>query len=86
MKPSDTLIKSEIIGFSLNEKREGIENYEKIAAHLLSASGNYSKVAIHLKDGDYEKAAQCAMFAKDYLNHANEAKREDMESDFKFNI
>ena len=86
MKPSDTLIKPEVIDLSLFEKQEGIEHHKTIADHLLSAATSHFKAVSHLRDGHYEKAAQFSMLAKDSLNLASEATIESMESDFKFKL
>jgi hypothetical protein len=86
MKPSDTLVKPEIIDSSFREKEEGIENHKRIADYLLSAAASHFKAVSYLQDGNHEKAAQFAMLAKDSLNLANEAARESMESDFKFKL
>jgi hypothetical protein len=84
MKPSNILIKLEMIDSSLREKE--IENHKRIADHLLSAAASHFKVASYIRDGNHEKAAQFTMLAKDSLNLASEASRESMESDFKFKI
>jgi hypothetical protein len=69
-----------VSGLSLTEKQKGIENHKKIADHLLAAAANHFKAATHLKEGNYEKAAQCAMSAREYLNLASEAKRENINA------
>lgn len=66
----------------LHEKEKGIESHKEIADHLLAAAANHFKAATHLKEGNYEKAADCALIARDYLNQASNARKENMESDF----
>jgi hypothetical protein len=56
-----------------------IETHKTTASHLLAAATHHFKAANYLKQGSYEKAAESAMLAKEYLNMASEAKREDMK-------
>lgn len=53
------------------------ENQKRVEGHLEAASLHHIKAAENLKNGDYVKASKNAMLAQDYLNLANEAKRED---------
>jgi len=78
MKATPKIIDVENMALTLTEKQRGIENHKKIADHLLAAAANHFKAATHLKAGDYEKAAQCATLAREYLELANHAKREDI--------
>jgi len=68
----------ENMSISLTEKQRRIENHKKIADHLHAASVNHFMAAVHLKEGDYEKAARCATMAKEYIDLASQAKREDL--------
>ena len=80
MKTSSTVSTAENMALSITEKQKGIENHRKIADYLLAAAANHFKAAGHLKAGEYEKAAQCAMSAKEYLDLAAEAKRYDINT------
>jgi hypothetical protein len=86
MEPSDSLIKPESTEPALTYRQAGVENHRKIADHLYMAAANHFKAATHLNEGDYEKAARCAIVANEYLNLVNEARKEDMHANFKFNI
>jgi hypothetical protein len=80
MKTTSTISQAENMGLSLTEKQKSIENHKNIAEHLHAASVNHFKAATHLKAGEYEKAAFCAMSAKEYLNMASQIKVDDMNS------
>jgi hypothetical protein len=54
------------------------ENQNKVKGHLEAASLHHIKAANFLKEGNYEKAAENAVLAREYLNLASEAKREDI--------
>jgi hypothetical protein len=86
METSDIENKPRNIDLLDREKQKGIEKHREIANHLHAAAANHFAAATHLKEGNYEKAAECAMVAKDYLTRASEAKREDMNADFKLHI
>jgi hypothetical protein len=57
-----------------------IENHKKTASHLLAAATEHFKAANYLKLGNYEKAAESAMLAREYLNLASQAKRDDIQN------
>ena len=48
------------------------ENENKVAGHLEAASLHHNKAANFLKEGNYEKAAENAVLAQEYLNLASE--------------
>ena len=60
------------------------KNREKVEGHLEAASLHHIKAAESLKNGDYLKASKNAMLAQEYLNLANQARKEDIK-DFGLN-
>jgi len=72
MKTSKALITVEATKLPPQSTRNQIEHHKIIADHLLAAAANHFKAAIHLKDGNHEKAAQCSFVAKEYLHRATE--------------
>jgi hypothetical protein len=76
MKTLSNMVQEDNMRAPLTEKQKGIESHKTIASHLLVAAASHLKAAIHLKEGEYEKAAQCAMSAKEYLELASKARRE----------
>jgi ATP/maltotriose-dependent transcriptional regulator MalT len=51
------------------------ENQNKVEGHLEAASLHHTKAANFLKEGNYEKAAENAVLAQEYLNLASELRR-----------
>lgn len=62
----------------LTEKQKGIESHKTIASHLLAAAATHLEAANHLKTGEYEKAARCAISAKEHLDLAAQIKVDSM--------
>jgi len=54
------------------------ENHKKTEDYLLAAEAHHFKAARYLDEGSYEKAAESALLAKEYLGLASETKREDI--------
>jgi hypothetical protein len=52
-------------------------NQNKVEGHLEAASLHHIKAANFLKEGNYEKAAENAVLAQQFLNLASEGKRKD---------
>jgi hypothetical protein len=48
------------------------ENQNKVEGHLEAASVHHIKAANFLKEGNYEKAAENAFLAQEYLNLTSE--------------
>ncbi len=48
------------------------ENLNKVEGHLEAASLHHIKAANFLKEGNYDKAAENAALAQEYLNLASE--------------
>jgi len=67
IKPENT--NSIPVGVSNN-----MENHKTIAGHLIAAAAHHFKTANHLRDGNYENAANCAALAQQYFDLASEAK------------
>lgn len=55
------------------------ENRKMIATHLKDASKFDDKSVLHLKKGNYEKAASCAILAQEYIRLASDIKIEDIK-------
>jgi hypothetical protein len=55
------------------------ENYRKITEYLKSASEFDDISVIYLKKGNYEKAAECAILAQEYIRLASDIKIEDIK-------
>jgi hypothetical protein len=72
METSKALVTADATELLSQPARNEIEHHKIIAEHLLAAAANHFKAAIHLKDGDHEKAAQCSFTAKEYLHRATE--------------
>jgi hypothetical protein len=51
-----------------------VDNQKKIDGYLLAASIHHFKAITHREEGNYKKASQCEVLAKEYLNLANELK------------
>jgi hypothetical protein len=71
-----------IISIPINSENviiSATENRKMIIANLAEASVYDSKTAKHLKEGNYEKAAYCAILAQEYIRLASEAKRNDIK-------
>ena len=66
-------------GHTVNVILSAVKNRKIITTNLAEASLYESKAAKHLKKGNYEKAAHCAIMAQEYLRIASEAKREDIK-------
>jgi len=47
-------------------------NPERVRGHLEAASVHHTKAELHLKEGEYKKAAKHALLAQKYLDLANE--------------
>ncbi len=56
--------------------KKAIENHQNKAAQLMAAVTNHYKAASYLKQGNYGKAEQCAILAKEYLTFSNETMKE----------
>lgn len=54
------------------------KNRMQIASYLEDASEYDDKSTFFLKKGDYEKAAECAILAQEYIRLASDVKIEDM--------
>jgi hypothetical protein len=69
------------LSISVNREQLGgsaAENHKRAEDYLLAAEAHHFKAARYLNEGNYEKAAESALFAKEYLGLASEAKREDI--------
>jgi hypothetical protein len=55
------------------------ENRRQIAEYLKSASEFDDRSVIYLKKGNYEKAAECAIMAQEYVRLASDVKIEDIK-------
>jgi hypothetical protein len=45
--------------------------------HLMAATIHHFKAANYLEDGNYEKAAQCATLAQEYISRASGIRQEE---------
>jgi hypothetical protein len=86
METSLTINKTETKFMDNTEKQGIIENHNVAASHLLAAATHHFKAANYLKLGSYEKAAQSAILAQEYLNLASEAKKDDAKQSTVNNI
>jgi hypothetical protein len=55
------------------------ENRKQITAYLVKASECDDSSAIYLKKGNYEKAAEYAILAQEYVRLASDVKIEDIK-------
>jgi len=67
-----------ILGTRTELDNSNAENHKKTEDYLLAAEAHHFKAARYLNEGSYEKAAESALLAKEYLGLASEAKREDI--------
>jgi len=54
------------------------KNRRQIASYLENASQYDDISAVYLKKGNYEKAAECAILAQEYIRLASDVKIEDI--------
>ena len=66
------------ISVSLHANQKVVENHKKTAGYLVTAAAHHFKAAYYLNEGNYDKASQSALLAKEYLGLASEAKREEL--------
>jgi hypothetical protein len=66
----------------ISEKNIPPANENKSEGHFEAASVHHIKAAHFLRDRNYEKAAENAVLAQEYLNLASEARRKDTQSGF----
>ncbi len=69
--------------FTIHTKPENVilaaaQNRRQIAEYLEDASKFDDKSVIYLKQGNYEKAAECAILAQELIRLASDVKIEDI--------
>jgi hypothetical protein len=68
-----------LIQFKTGRALRGLtENESRIEGHLEAASIHHEKAVQYLSEGEYEKAAQNAIIAKQHLDLASEIRRDEV--------